>query len=33
MILLFFFVEMGPLVDGEAVEIAPVVLHGVKELA
>ncbi len=32
-VLLFLFVEMGPLVDGDAAEIARVVLHGLKKLA
>ncbi len=32
-VLLFLFVEMGPLMDREAAEIAQVILHGVKELA
>ncbi len=32
-VLLFLFVKIGPLVDGEAAEIAWVVPHGVKELA
>ncbi len=32
-VLLFLFVKKGPLVDGEAAEIAPVVWHGIKKLA